>query len=122
MKHYTKEHEWVEVADGQATIGISTYAAKELGDITFVELPEIGTELDAGDVLCVIESVKAAADIYAPLGGTVAKVNAELEDKPEIVNDSPEENGWVCKLDKIDEGDLTELMSEEDYVQFVRSQ
>jgi glycine cleavage system H protein len=119
MKGFTEEHEWLEVKDdGVATVGITAYAAKELGDITFIELPETGATFAQGDPMSVIESVKAASDIFCPVGGTVAEVNLTLEDTPEIVNTSPEDRGWIVKLRDIREADFAQLMSEEEYDEF----
>ena len=115
MKRFSEEHEWVEVADGVATIGISAYAADELGDITFVELPEVGIVVGQGDALCVVESVKAASDVFAPISGTVTEVNEALEEDPGIINASAERDGWICKLGEIEEADLDNLMGEEEY-------
>jgi len=121
MKYYTEEHEWVEVEEAIATIGITEYAARELGDITFVELPERGTEFGQGDVLSVVESVKAASDVFSPVSGRIVSVNRILTDRPELVNESPEEDGWICKLEHVDEGELENLMTEAEYRQMVSS-
>ena len=120
MKKYTKEHEWVEIKGVEAVIGITAHAAKELGDITFVEMSPPGTDLIVGDVLGTIESVKAASDIYAPISGTVSSVNKELEEEPAIVNISPEGKGWICKLDNIDLVELEDLMSQEQYEKYLK--
>ena len=119
MKRYSQNHEWVDAQDSVATVGISDYAAEELGDITFVELPEAGRQVAKGDVLCVVESVKAASDVYAPIGGTVSEVNSELEGTPEIINDSPEEKGWLCKLENVNKEDVDGLMDPDAYKTFV---
>jgi len=119
MKYYSEEHEWVEVEEGVATIGITEYAAHELGDITFVELPEKGSGFGQGDVLCVVESVKAASDVFAPVSGRVTATNRILVDRPELMNESPEEDGWICKLADVDESELDNLMSETEYRQMV---
>ena len=121
MRYYTEQHEWVEHADGTATLGITGYAANELGDITFVELPEVGDSFEKGSVLCVIESVKAASDVYAPVNGEVAEVNSELEDQPELINSSAEEKGWLCKLKGVDPSMVEGLMSAEAYKSFTGS-
>lgn len=118
MKRYTEEHEWVELKDGEAVVGISIHAAHELGDITFVELPEVGSTFDQGDAAATVESVKAAAEVYAPIGGTVSEVNSSLEDSPETVNDGPEAAGWLFKLRDVKESDLASLMSAADYDEF----
>lgn len=96
---YAKSHEWLKVeADGTATVGITDYAQNSLGDITFVQLPKVGATLKAGDTFGVVESVKAASDLYSPVGGTVTAVNQTLDSAPETVNGSPYENGWIMKL------------------------
>ena len=120
MKKYTKEHEWVEIKGTEAVIGITAHAAKELGDITFVEMPPEGTDLIVGDVLGTIESVKAASDIYAPISGTVSSINKELEEEPAIVNISPEGKGWICRLDNIDLVEFEDLMSQEQYEKYLK--
>lgn len=120
MKKYTKEHEWVEIKGTEAVIGITAHAAKELGDITFVEMPPEGTDLIVGDVLGTIESVKAASDIYAPVSGTVSSINSDLEEDPAIVNSSPEGKGWICKLDNIDLVEFEDLMPQEEYEKYLK--
>ena len=120
MKKYTKEHEWVEIKGTEAIIGITAHAAKELGDITFVEMPPEGTDLIVGDVLGTIESVKAASDIYAPISGTVSSINSDLEEDPAIVNSSPEGKGWICKLDNIDLVEFEDLMPQEEYEKYLK--
>src|SRR4028119_638618 len=103
---YTKSHEWVRVEDGVATVGITDHAQDELGDVVFVELPEIGATLAAGDSFGAVESVKAVSDLYAPVGGEVVEVNGALEDSPEKINEDPYGEGWILKLQIFDEGDL----------------
>ena len=122
MKRFSEEHEWVEVENGVATVGITGYAAEELGDITFVELPERGVVLAQGEALCVIESVKTATDVFVPVGGTISQVNDKLEEEPEVINASPEREGWICKLEEVDEGELESLMTEEEYEAFTSSE
>ena len=96
---YAKSHEWVKLAaDGTALVGITDYAQNSLGDITYVQLPKIGAQLKAGETFGVVESVKAASDVYAPVGGTVLEVNKTLDSTPETVNQSPYEGGWILKL------------------------
>jgi glycine cleavage system H protein len=97
-RRYTKEHEWVQVAGNVATMGITDFAQRELGDIVYVELPAIGRAVAQGEVLGTIESVKAVSEIYAPVSGTVTEVNALLSDKPESVNAEPHGTGWICRL------------------------
>ena len=109
-RRYTKEHEWVKVEGQSATVGITDFAQKELGDIVFVELPEIGRTVARGDVLGTIESVKAVSELYAPISGTVAEVNALLTDTPETINRDAHEAGWICKLKLTKPAELDELM------------
>jgi glycine cleavage system H protein len=118
MLRYTKEHEWVKIEGTTATMGISHHAQEALGDITFVELPAVGKVLKAGDPLGVVESVKAASDIYAPVGGTILAANKELDSTPELINQSPEEKGWICKLSNITVSDAEGLMDEAAYKAF----
>ena len=103
---YTKSHEWVRVADGVATVGITDHAQDELGDVVFVELPEQGATLAAGDSFGAVESVKAVSDLYAPVGGEVVEVNSALEDSPEKINEDPYGEGWILKLQVSGEADL----------------
>jgi glycine cleavage system H protein len=106
-RRYTKDHEWVKPADGVATVGITDFAQKELGDIVYVELPEIGRTVALGEVLGTIESVKAVSELYAPVSGTITEVNATLSEKPETVNLDAHGAGWICRmrLDKVAELD-----------------
>lgn len=113
---FLSSHEWVRVeSDGTVTVGISDHAQDLLGDIVFVELPEIGQSVDAENNTAIVESVKAASDIYSPLSGEVIEVNSLLEDQPEIINSSPYEDGWFYKLTPSDLGELDNLLSPEDY-------
>ena len=113
---FLSSHEWARVeSDGTITIGISDHAQDLLGDIVFVELPEIGQSVDAENDTAIVESVKAASDIYSPLSGEVIEVNSLLEDQPEIINSSPYEDGWFYKLTTSDLGELDNLLSPEDY-------
>jgi glycine cleavage system H protein len=107
---YTKEHEWVRLDGDLATVGISQHAQAQLGDIVFVELPEIGRQVSQGGALAVVESVKAASDVYAPISGEVVETNSAIEDDPGLVNRSAEGEGWFCKLRLSDQGELTRLM------------
>lgn len=120
MKYFSEEHEWVELHEGVATVGISAFAAEELGDVTFVELPDVGTGFSQGQSMLVIESVKAASDVFAPVSGRVASVNTVLTDRPELVNESPEEEGWLVRLEDVDESELENLMGPEDYATFAQ--
>ena len=116
---YSKEHEWVKVEDGLAVVGITDYAQNQLGDITFVELPEVGQELIEMAEMCVVESVKAAADVYSPLASTVVEVNETLEDEPQLINQDCYGQGWLVKLKDFDENGLDKLMSPAQYQEFV---
>lgn len=118
-RYFTEDHEWVEIDGDTATVGITDYAQGQLGDIVFVELPEEGAEIDKGKDAAVVESVKAASDVYSPISGTVIEANGALEDDPSLVNSSPEEDGWFFKLTVADEGELDGLMDEEAYGKFV---
>lgn len=112
---YTEEHEWVMVEEELAVIGISDFAQDALGDVVFVELPEVGTELEAGKAFGVVESVKAVSDIYAPLSGTVEEINEDLLDAPEVINTSPYEDGWMIKIRMTDVADADALMTADAY-------
>ena len=121
MRYYTEEHVWVEVQDEEAIIGISEYAAKELGEITFVEIPEEDDCFNIGDRLGEIESEKSAGDIYSPISGTVCAVNEALADAPDLINESPEDKGWICRMTDFDPADLDDLMDEEEYMEYIDS-
>ena len=113
---FLSSHEWARVeSDGTITIGISDHAQDLLGDIVFVELPEVGQTLDAETNAAIVESVKAASDVYSPLSGEIMEVNSLLEDQPEIINSSPYEDGWFFKLTPSDMSELDNLLSPEDY-------
>jgi glycine cleavage system H protein len=115
---YARSHEWARLEEGGTiTVGITDHAQEALGDVVFVELPEVGTVLAAADEAGVVESVKAASDIYAPVGGEVIEINGLLEDEPEIVNTDPYNDGWFYKLQPSDATELEALMSAEDYQQ-----
>lgn len=107
---YTKDHEWVRDEGGVFTVGITAYAAEQLGDVTYVELPEIGFELAQGSEAGTVESVKAASDIYSPVGGNVVEINADLEGRPELVNESPYNEGWFFKLENVDASTADSLL------------
>ena len=113
--YFTEDHEWIKVDGEVGTVGISAYAAKALGDVVFVELPDVGAEFDKGDEAAVVESVKAASEVYSPVGGEVTAVNEALEDAPETVNASPDGDGWFLKLKIADADELSSLMDEEKY-------
>jgi len=113
---FLSSHEWARIeSDGSITIGISDHAQDLLGDIVFVELPEVGQTLDAESDAAIVESVKAASDVYSPISGEVKAVNSLLEDQPEIINSSPYEDGWFYKISPSDLGELDNLLSPEDY-------
>lgn len=113
---YAKSHEWVRIEeDGLMTVGISDHAQELLGDLVFVELPEVGTEFVAGDECCVVESVKAASDVYMPVSGEIIEVNEELVDEPEIINSSPYDNGWLFKVQPTAD-EIEELMDADAYL------
>lgn len=116
---FSKDHEWVRVEDGEATVGISDYAQEQLGDVVYVELPEVGQQLAQGAQGAVVESVKAASEIYAPAGGEVIAVNGALEDEPALVNNDATGEGWFFKLKLGDEAQLETLMDESAYQEFV---
>ncbi|HED23873.1 MAG TPA: glycine cleavage system protein GcvH [Firmicutes bacterium] len=116
---YTRKHEWARPEGETAVIGLSDYAQDKLGEIVFVELPEVGAEVEAGKGSAVIESVKAVADLYAPIDGTVVEVNEELLDQPELINSDPYGDGWVYKVEIKDESQLEELMDKTAYEVFV---
>ena len=118
---YTKEHEWISVEGDIATIGISDHAQEQLGEIVFVDLPEIGKTLSKNDDMAVVESVKAASDVYAPVSGEVVEINDTLADEPAQVNDSPEDKGWFCKLRISDTNELRDLMNAEAYQSYLET-
>lgn len=117
---YSKSHEWTKIEGDEATIGITSFAQEQLGDITFVELPEAGDTLDVGDEMGSIESVKAASELYIPVSGEVLAINEELEDAPEKVNESPFEGGWLIKI-KLN-GEPEDLLSASEYAELVANE
>lgn len=121
MKKYSKEHEWIEAEGDAATVGISDYAQKALGDLVFVELPKAGAVFAKGAEAAVVESVKAASEVYAPAGGSVTAVNGAVEKDPSLVNSSPEQDGWLFKLKLTSPSELDGLMDEAAYKAFVES-
>ncbi|MBT2583675.1 glycine cleavage system protein GcvH [Planococcus sp. ISL-109] len=112
---YSKEHEWVKVEDGKARIGITHFAQDELGDIVFVELPQVGDELKKDEPFGSVESVKTVSELYAPISGKIVEVNSELEDSPEFVNESPYEKAWMVVVEAPSEEDMDGLMSADEY-------
>lgn len=117
-RYYTEEHEWVDVDGDVATVGITDFAQGQLGDIVFVEVPDTGAELTAGGDAAVVESVKAASDVYAPVDGTVTEGNAQLEEDPALVNSDPEGEGWFFRMTLSDQGQLDGLMDAKGYKAF----
>ena len=115
-KKYTKEHEWVEVDGDMATVGITNHAQESLGDIVFIDLPTVGKEVKSNEELCVIESVKAASDIYAPIDGEVIEINNNLNDDASIVNQDPEKEGWIFKMKISDLSQYNKLMTLDEYL------
>ena len=118
-RYFTDEHEWIELDGDTATVGITDYAQGQLGDIVFVELPDSGKSLEKGGDAAVVESVKAASDVYAPISGEVTEANAALEDDPALVNSDPEGEGWFFKMTVADKSQLEGLMDEAKYKSFV---
>ncbi|HEX8302067.1 glycine cleavage system protein GcvH [Sphingomonas sp.] len=118
-RYYTEDHEWVELDGDIGTVGISEYAQSQLGDIVFVETPDEGKDVTKGDDVAVVESVKAASDVYAPVSGTVLEGNAALADTPELVNEDPEGDGWFFKLTLSDPSEVESLMNDSAYAEFV---
>ena len=121
MRYYTKDHEWIEVEGDTATVGITSYAQEQLGDVVFVEVPSAGSKVTKGGDAAVVESVKAASDVYAPVSGTVTEGNAALEAEPALVNTAPEGDGWFFRLALDDAQELAGLMDRADYDSFVAS-
>ena len=117
--YYTKNHEWVKFENRIATIGITDYAQSELGDIIFIEFPDIGTDCNAGDTIGAIEAVKTVADLYSPIKGRIAEINNKIEDSPDSVNADPYDAGWIIKLKSIGE-DKSILISDEKYKKLIR--
>ena len=119
-KKFTEDHEWVSIDGNIATVGISNHAQESLGDIVFIELPVIGKTVKAKEEICVIESVKAASDIYSPLDGEIIEVNNSLENEPSIINQEAENNGWIFKIELTEPSQYEELMKDEDYQKFLK--
>lgn len=115
--YYSNDHEWVRVEGAKAYVGITDFAQHALGEIVYVELPEVDEEFAVGDVFSVIESVKAASDSYLPISGKILEVNEELEDSPQLINEDPYEN-WIVLVEMTDKSDLDNLMNEEEYKEF----
>ncbi len=118
-RYYTQDHEWIEVSGSEGTVGITDYAQGQLGDITYVDLPEAGAVVAKGDAPCVVDSVKAASDVYSPVSGTVTEANHALVDAPELVNTEAETGGWLFRLTLSDPSELSALMDRAAYDAFV---
>ncbi|WLR41342.1 glycine cleavage system protein GcvH [Bacillus carboniphilus] len=116
---YSEEHEWVKIEDGKVRIGITHFAQSELGDIVFVELPEVGDEIEADEPFGSVESVKTVSELYAPINGTVLEINEELEDSPEFVNESPYEKAWMVVVEPKDLSEIDSLMTDEQYQKMI---
>lgn len=112
---YSREHEWVRVEGNIAVIGITDFAQSELGDVVYVELPEVGTEVEANNTFGVVESVKAVSDLFAPVSGVVIEANTTLEDQPELVNSEPYEDGWMIRVEMKDDSELSDLLEADSY-------
>jgi glycine cleavage system H protein len=119
-RKYTREHEWVLDDGSVCTVGITAFAAEQLGDVTFVELPQTGKDVKAGDAISAVESVKAASDVYTPVGGTVSETNAAIEAQPELVNESPHDQGWFFKVKGYDASALDALMDAAAYEAYIK--
>ncbi len=118
---YTEDHEWIAVTDDVFVVGITEHAQEQLGDVTYVELPEVGREVKQHEEVAVVESVKAAGDIYAPVSGCVCEVNSALEEDPSLVNSGPYTDGWFFKLENVDRTEYAQLMNAEAYAAFLES-
>lgn len=119
---YTENHEWLAIDGDEATIGITEYAQEEMGDVVFVELPEVGDEFEQFDSFGVVESVKAVSDIYIPAGGKVIAINEDLFEQPELINEEPYDGGWLIKIKFKDEDELESLMNYEEYDRFMEEE
>ena len=118
-RKYTKEHEWIKIDGETVILGITNFAQDQLMDVVFVELPEVGKQIEQNGNLCVVESVKSVSDIFSPISGEIVEVNNTLEDSPALINNDPFEDGWIVKLKVKDEKDLEQLMTAEEYDKFL---
>jgi len=118
-RYFTQDHEWIDVDGTSGVVGITDYAQSQLGDITYVDLPAVGTTVKKGDAPCVVDSVKAASDVYSPVSGTITAANDALGDAPEMVNTDPEEGGWLFRIDLSDTAELEGLMDKAAYDAYV---
>ena len=121
MKYYSEDHIWVEIRGEEATVGISQYAVDELGEIEYIELPVEDEDVIVGEDIGLLESAANSQSIYAPISGTIIAVNEELESDPVLINDSPEEKGWICKINNIDDSELDDMMDETFYKKHLRT-
>jgi glycine cleavage system H protein len=121
MKYYSEDHIWVEIRGDEATVGISQYAVDELGEIEYIELPVEDEDVIVGEDIGLLESSASSQSIYAPVSGTIIAVNEELESDPVLINDSPEEKGWICKMTNIDDSELDDMMDATFYRKYLRS-
>lgn len=121
MKYYSEDHIWVEIRGEEATVGISQYAVDELGEIEYIELPPEDEDVIVGEDIGLLESASNSQSIYAPISGTIIAINEELESDPVLINDSPEEKGWICKMTNIDDSELADMMDETFYRKYLRS-
>ena len=119
---YTKEHEWIKVENGEGKVGITDYAQKELGDIVFVDLPDAGSEVHQNSTFGVVESVKAVSDLYSPVSGKVVKVNSQLNDEPELVNNDPYGKGWMVTIEMKEKAELNTLLDVSQYQAYVEEE
>jgi len=119
---YSKDHEWISVQDSIGTIGITDYAQHELGDVVYVDLPEVGDTFEAGEPFGSVESVKAVSEVFCPIGGEVVEVNSKLEDTPELINESPHQKAWMIKIRITNPEELKELLSGEEYEEYLQEQ
>ena len=121
MKYYTEDHVWVEIHGDEATVGMSQHAIDELGEINYIELPPEDEDIIVGEDIGLLESLEDSHSIYAPLSGTITVVNEELENDPALINESPEEKGWICRLTDFDSSDVDDMMNEEEYIKYIDS-
>ena len=119
---YSKDHEWIFVQDNVGTIGITDYAQHELGDVVYVDLPEVGDTFEANDPLGSVESVKAVSEVFCPVSGEVVEVNSKLEENPELINESPHQNAWMVKIRLSNPEELKELLNAEEYEEYIQEQ
>ena len=118
-RYFSKDHEWIDVDGDTGVVGITDYAQSQLGDITFVELPAVGADVKQGDSVAVVDSVKAASDVYSPVSGSVVEINGALEDQPELVNSDADKAGWLFRVNLSDAGELSALMDQTAYEAYV---